>query len=124
MSRVEAVKDIQIRALNQHDPPIIEAAFAKMGWTKPASKYRRYLEEEAGGTRTCLVATWNGQFAGYVTVNWQPPYPGLAGRNIPEIQDLNVLAEFRRKGIATRLLDHAEELVARRSSVVGILRAH
>ena len=120
MLHVSISDSIQIRSLSDEDPPVIEAAFAKMGWTKPASKYRRYLEEEKAGTRTCLVATWDGQFAGYVTVNWQPPYPGFADRDIPEIQDLNVLKEFRQKSIATRLLDHAEEFVARRSGVVGI----
>ncbi len=39
---------------------------------------------------------------------------------IPEIQDLNVLPPFRRKGIATMLLDRAEAEVACRSDVVGI----
>jgi GNAT superfamily N-acetyltransferase len=120
MVDVNMAEPIQIRSLNEQDPPVIEAAFTRMGWTKPASKYRRYLKEEAAGSRTCLVATWNGQFAGYVTVNWEPPYPGLADRKIPEIQDLNVLVDFRRQGIATRLLDRAEELVAHRSSIVGI----
>ncbi|MDQ2841742.1 MAG: GNAT family N-acetyltransferase [Acidobacteriota bacterium] len=39
---------------------------------------------------------------------------------IPEIQDLNVLPGFRRKGIATQLLDRAECEIASRSEVVGI----
>lgn len=62
----------------------------------------------------------DGQFAGHVTVNWQPAYAALATMNIPEIQDLNVLRKFRRRGIATRLLDHAEREAACRSDVVGI----
>jgi len=72
------------------------------------------------GTRTCFVATVDGQFAGYVTVNWRSTYAGFADLNIPEIQDLNVIATYRRKGIAIRLLDRAEAEVARRSVVVGI----
>lgn len=63
------VPAIQVRSLNEDDPPIIAAAFESMGWTKPEAQYRRYLDEEAVGTRICLVATVNGQFAGYVTVN-------------------------------------------------------
>jgi GNAT superfamily N-acetyltransferase len=66
------------------------------------------------------VATVDGQFAGYVTVNWAPTYPAFAEQKIPDIQDLNVLPEFRRKGVATRLLDQAEEEISRRSSVAGI----
>src|SRR5260370_30481259 len=72
------------------------------------------------GTRTCFVATIDGQFAGYVTINWRPTYAGFADLHIPEIQDLNVLTTYRRKGIASRLLDRAESEAARRSGVVGI----
>jgi GNAT superfamily N-acetyltransferase len=111
---------IQIRSLNQHDPPVIEAAFASIGSVKPEAKYQLYLEQEAAGNRTCLVATVDGKFAGYVTINRRPTYPGFAELEIPEIQDLNVLPAFRRRGIASRLLDLAEAQAARRYCVVGI----
>ena len=62
----------------------------------------------------------DGQFAGYLTVNWRPTYAGFADLNIPEIQDVNVLTTYRRKGIASRLLDRAEGEAARRSVVIGI----
>jgi GNAT superfamily N-acetyltransferase len=111
---------IQIRLLEESDPPSIAAAFTKMGWKKPETQYRHYLHEQMAGTRTCFLGIIDRQFAGYVTVNWRPTYPGFADLNIPEIQDLNVLTEFRREGIASRLLDRAETEAARRSSVVGI----
>jgi len=117
---VEKAETIQIRLLQESDPPSIAAAFKKMGWKKPEAQYQRYLQEQMAGTRTCFVATIDGQFAGYVTVNWRPTYAGFADLNIPEIQDLNVLTTYRRKGVASRLLDLAEEEVARRSGVVGI----
>ncbi|HZW94664.1 MAG TPA: GNAT family N-acetyltransferase [Candidatus Eremiobacteraceae bacterium] len=117
---MENAETIQIRLLEESDPPSIAAAFKKMGWKKPEAQYQRYLQEQMVGTRTCFVATIDGQFAGYVTVNWRPTYPGFADLNIPEIQDLNVLTMYRRKGIASRLLDRAEAEVARRSGVVGI----
>ena len=111
---------IHIRLLEEDDAPSIAGAFQSMGWNKPESQYRGYFHEQVGGTRTCFVASIQGQFAGYVTLNWQPAYSGFVDRNIPEIQDLNVLANFRRKGVATRLLDHAEEEAARRATAVGI----
>jgi GNAT superfamily N-acetyltransferase len=117
---VTDVESIHIRLLEEGDPPSIAAAFQNMGWNKPEGQYRRYLHEQVAGTRTCFVATIDGQFAGYVTVNWQPTYAGFADLNIPEIQDLNVLAKFRRRRIASRLLDRAEEAAARHSAVVGI----
>jgi len=111
---------VQIRLLGESDPASITAAFANMGWNKPESQFRRYLHEQVAGTRTCFVAIIDGQFAGYVTVNWEPIYAGFADLNIPEIQDLNVLTKYRRKGIASSLLDRAETEAARRSGVVGI----
>src|SRR5258708_9472440 len=117
---MENAETVQIRLLEESDPPSIAAAFKNMGWNKPETQYRRYLHEQAAGTRTCFVAIFDGQFAGYVTVNWRPTYAGFADLNIPEIQDLNVLTTYRRKGIASRLLDGAEGEAARRSGVVGI----
>lgn len=111
---------IEIRALNDGDPEIISAAFTGVGAGKPVAQYRKYVAEQMTGTRTCLVVTVGGQFAGYVTVNWTPTYLPFAEQKIPEIQDLNVLARFRRKGLATQLLERAEEEISRRSSVAGI----
>ena len=117
---MENAETVQIRLLEESDPPSIAAAFKIMGWNKPETQYRRYWHEQVAGIRTCFVAVVDWQFAGYVTVNWQPDYVGFAGLNIPEIQDLNVLTTYRRKGIACRLLDRAEGEAARRSGVVGI----
>jgi GNAT superfamily N-acetyltransferase len=117
---MENAETIQIRLLEESDPPSIAAAFKKMGWKKPEPQYQRYLQEQMAGTRTCFVSIFDGQFAGYVTVNWRPTYAGFADLKIPEIQDLNVLTTYRRKGIASRLLDRAEGEAARRSGVVGI----
>jgi GNAT superfamily N-acetyltransferase len=111
---------IQIRPLLDDDPAMIAAAFQRIGWKKTEAQYRRYLEEQAAGRRVCRVAIVDGRFAGYVTLNWQPTYPPFTEAGIPEIQDLNVLPEFQRQGIAMRLLDEVEALAAGRSSTVGI----
>jgi GNAT superfamily N-acetyltransferase len=117
---MDIAQNLEIRPLNEHDPFVIAAAFAQMGWNKPEAQYRQYLSEQASGARTCLVALVDGQFAGYLTVNRRPTYPGFAKLNIPEIQDLNILLQFRRQGIASHLLDRAEAEVARHSGIVGI----
>ena len=106
--------------MEEPDPAVISAAFAQIGWNKPEAHFRQYLSEQQAGARTCYVALIRDQFAGYVTVNWRPSYPGFSDQKIPEIQDLNVLPQFRGQGIASRLLDRAEMDVARYSNVVGI----
>ena len=112
--------EVYIRPLESKDVAPMAAAFTAIGWNKPASKYERYLKEQSNGERVTLVAFVRDQFAGYLNVVWQPSYAPFRESGIPEIQDFNVLPQFRRKGIGTQLMDRAEQLAAERSPVVGI----
>lgn len=111
---------LTIRSLVEDDAQVISESFARIGWSKPAEQYVRYVTEQHEGVRECWIALAGGSFAGYVTIRWSPDYLGLVGSGVPEIQDLNVLPEFRKRGIASRLLDFAETEAGRRSHVVGI----
>jgi GNAT superfamily N-acetyltransferase len=102
------------------DPPVISAAFAAIGWTKPVSLYEHYLAQREEGRRLAWVAESDGEFAGYVTLLWTSAYPPFADRAIPEVADLAVLPAYRRHGIGNALLDQAESAAAARSPVVGI----
>jgi GNAT superfamily N-acetyltransferase len=110
----------EVRPLRASDPAVIEAAFAAIGWSKPAAQYERYLQEQQAGHRHVFVAWVGDAFAGYVTLNWHPEYPPFRAERIPEIQDFNVLPAFRRRRIGSALLDAAEALAAERVGVVGI----
>jgi GNAT superfamily N-acetyltransferase len=98
----------------------IAAAFATLGWNKPAAQYERYLADQEAGVRTVLVARMGGVFAGYVTIFWQSDYPPFAAEGIPEIRDFNVLPAFRRRHIGAGLMDEAERLIALSAPVAGI----
>ena len=111
---------IKIRLLEAQDIIIIAAAFAGIGWNKPASQYERYLAEQVKGERVVLVAYRGKDCVGYVTIQWKSDYPPFAEKSIPEIQDLNVLPAFRRKGLASALVDEAEKRIFERSKVAGI----
>jgi GNAT superfamily N-acetyltransferase len=111
---------IMIRELEEKDILPIAAAFASIGWNKPVSQYQRYLAEQSEDLRKVFIGFENDVFAGYLTVLWKSNYPLFAAKNIPEINDFNVLPEFRRKGIGTKLMDEAERLVSERSKIVGI----
>jgi GNAT superfamily N-acetyltransferase len=67
-----------------------------------------------------LVAWCGTGVCGYANVVWQPDYPLFRDAGIPEIQDLNVLPAFRNRGIASRIMDAAEEVIAARSPLAGI----
>jgi GNAT superfamily N-acetyltransferase len=111
---------VQIRVLSGNDPKIISSAFQRAGILKSEAQYQRYFSEQSAGARNCLLATIETEFAGYLTVNWSPAYVVFAESGIPEIEDLNVLPAFRRRGIATLLLDQAEREILVRSTVAGI----
>jgi ribosomal protein S18 acetylase RimI-like enzyme len=99
----------------------IVAAFAVFGWHgKDRTQYEGYLREQNAEARVVLVARTESTFAGYVTVKWRSKYPPFCDSNIPEIQDLNVLPQYRRKHIGARLMDEAERLISTRSAIAGI----
>lgn len=112
--------NFEIHELKKEHIKEIAEAFKKIGWNKPASQYQRYLKEQTAGKRVVLVAFYNGKFAGYVTIVWQSKYPNFKKNNIPEIVDLNVLPEYQRQKIGTRLIDEAEKIIVKKSKVAGI----
>ncbi|MEO7046661.1 MAG: GNAT family N-acetyltransferase, partial [Ferruginibacter sp.] len=44
-------------------------------------------------------------------MKWQSEYKPFFLKNIPEIADLNVLPDFRKKGIVTMLISRCEQMV-------------
>jgi GNAT superfamily N-acetyltransferase len=115
-----AVHSLIIREMVEADCAVISGAFAEQGWNKPFSQYQAYLQECHAEQRVALIAEYEGQFAGYVTVIWVLDYPPFRAAQIPEIADFNVLLKYRRRGIGTALLDEAEKRIAARSTVAGI----
>ncbi len=113
--------NITIRLLEAGDIQLMASSFAKTGSkSKTTSLYEGYLAEQERGERVVLVAFSGQDFSGYLTIHWQSDYPPFAEKGIPEIQDLNVLPGFRRRGIASKLVDEVEKRIFERSEIVGI----
>ena len=109
------------RRARAEDVEWIEAAFPQMGSHKPEGYFGGLVRLQARDALVFLVAEApHGEYAGHLKLIWEPDYPGFRERGIPEIQDLNVLSQFRRKHVATLLVDEAERLAGERSSQVGI----
>ncbi len=111
---------VLVRPLTETDIPQIVEAFYTIHWDKPASLFKRYLQEQESGERLVWLALKQELPAGYITLKWQSLYPPFHDQNIPEIVDLNVLPPFRRCGIGSLLLDKAETEAATQSDQVGI----
>ena len=111
---------IKIKLLKAPDIPIITSVFRHTVWKTPASYFEGLLAAQDRGERLVLVACYQNKFAGFVYIRWQSDYPPFAEKAIPEISDLRVLPEFRRRGVATALVDEAEKRIFEKSSVAGI----
>lgn len=83
----------------EHIKPVFEEGY-----------FARCLQEQEGGKRAVFLAERDGLAAGYTIYNRRPQYALYKRLEIPEIQDLNVLPEYRREGIGTALIRHCEDL--------------
>lgn len=110
----------ELRHMLAADAAAISRAFLSIGQVRSEWQFLDYVAEREVGIRDAWVATWDGILVGMVTLHWNPLYAGIAGRGIPEIQDLMVLPAYRRRGVATRLLDLAERSAALRVAYVAI----
>jgi len=111
---------LQIRKMIGKDAPLISAAFSALGWHKPVSQYERYFAEQEFSKRVVLVAFVDSDLAAYGNIVWESRYASFKDQRIPEITDLNVLPHFRRRGIATALMDRFEAMIFERCDTAGI----
>ena len=114
------ISDLIIRRLEADDIQPIASAFQELGWHKPASQYEQYLQEQTHAQRAVAVAFYKGLFSGYLTICWTSKYPPFQAAQVPEIVDLNVLPQYRRRGIGTALMNLAEDEIRQVSASAGI----
>ncbi len=57
-----------------------------------------------------IAKSCEGDIIGYGFLNWKPKYRVYEQLNIPEIQDLNVLKDYRRQGIGKRMIEKCEDI--------------
>jgi GNAT superfamily N-acetyltransferase len=82
---------------------------------------RRYLAGHSEPEGTSLVATRGPEVIGLVAIMWESNYAGFRHRGIPLVHQVAVAGPFRRQGVATLLMDAAEQLARdRRIATLGI----
>lgn len=111
---------IVLRKIQLSDCQIISDAFQRQGWEKPTSQYMHYFTLQASGERDVIIAEYQNEFAGYLTINWQPGYPFFKEKRIPEVVDFNVLKKYQRLGVGTVLMDEAERRIKQVADYAGI----
>ena len=109
-----------IRLLEESDIGVIPRAFNEHHWAKSKALFARYLEEQKEGKRFIWVAYQDQKCAGYITLKMESRYEPFLDKNIPEINDFNVLPTYRRQGIGLQLLKKAELQVSKASDIIGL----
>ena len=113
-------EDKMIRLLEELDIPLIIKAFAEANWPKPIALFEQYFKEQTEGKRFIWVAYVADRPAGYITLKMESKYQPFLDKNIPEINDFNVLPSYRRQGIGLQLLKMAELEASKTSDVIGL----
>jgi GNAT superfamily N-acetyltransferase len=82
---------------------------------------RRYLADHAEPDGISLIATSGSDAVGYLAIVWEPSYTGFQSRGIPLVHQIAVGGPWRRRGVATLLMDAAETVARDRgTSTLGI----
>jgi GNAT superfamily N-acetyltransferase len=92
------------------------------GWVSDgAAEARAYLAGHAEPAGASLIAVHGDDVAGYVAIVWESNFAGFRDRGIPLVHQLAVAGPFRRQGVATLLMDAAEQLAGERGvTTLGI----
>src|SRR5947209_13510886 len=104
----------QIRQLNGNDVETIVATNGGAAWNGGLKKWNRRLAEHEAGQRIVLLALQEPDILAYGSILWSPPYQPFREGGIPEIQDLVVAEQHRRRGIGSRLIAALEHLARER----------
>lgn len=106
----------KIREATPLDIPVLYDLYTQLG--KRDDGYFEYAFEK--GTSIYLIEA-GATPAGFCLLNWTPRYALYNRLEIPEIQDLNILPAFRRRGLATALIKWCEGLArAKGKETIGI----
>jgi GNAT superfamily N-acetyltransferase len=85
------------------------------------ARAREHFSGHAEGQAETFLAWVNGHLAGYLTLRWESHNPLFREQHIPLIHHLGVFPQYQRRGIASRLMDAAEHLIATRATQAGIV---
>lgn len=101
--------DTDVRIMHYNDIPLICLADGDES-QKNITYLKRQLDNQQKQECSALLALYHGEVSGYVFLYYQCRWGGLGGCKIPSVVDLIVFKKYRRKKIATILLDLAEDI--------------
>jgi GNAT superfamily N-acetyltransferase len=80
-----------------------------------------HFQDHENGESTTILGYEDGRMVGIVTIRWHSRYPLFRDRNIPLIQNIEIRYEDRGRGLGNAILERAEQEIARRSPLAGLV---
>lgn len=106
---------------SEEESALLDKAFSRIyPWYSSRDYFMDCLEENRQGKRITLLAFYGDKLAGCCHLLLYSEYPYFRDHNIPEINDLNVFPEFRRRRIASKLFDELERIASRNYPSIGL----
>lgn len=112
--------DIHIERVAPTELAEVIQLFTEQVYPAHPEEAHRHFAGHTQGQADTFLAWIAGSLAGYLTIRWQSNHPQFRQQNIPLIHHLAVFPQFQRQGIASRLMDAAEQLIATRATQAGI----
>lgn len=112
--------DIRLKDIEEQDCERLAEVFLTKGYDESMHLYQTYLSDATVGIKDVILACSLDEIVGYVVINWQSSYEDFKEEGIPEIQDIQVLSNWRRKGIATKLMDEAEKRATNKANYCAV----
>lgn len=103
-------KEAIIRPMHETDIHVISIDHC-LSWSsiqETKEKWSRYYRDQQSNIRTVGIVEQGSKILGYGSLLLKSQYPYFAG--IPEIHDVWIYKEYRRKGLGSRLISWLEEL--------------
>lgn len=104
------METIKLRTASLDDIPKLWDMVLGLGQSKSDGYFDRALDYQKAGKRLVIIASIDGVDVAYGMLAWEPKYTFFRKMDIPEIQDLNVLRSYRRRGVASLIIKHCEDL--------------
>jgi GNAT superfamily N-acetyltransferase len=115
------INDLILKRLDKEDYIAdVTEKFKRHGIKKEEGYFERCYTENISKERATVLAYYKGVLAGCCHLIEKSNYPFFSEECIPEINDLNVFPEYRRKGIADKIIDELEKIASESSDTVGI----
>jgi GNAT superfamily N-acetyltransferase len=113
--------EIEIRPAEEHQLDFLEAEFSPNDLSR---HHHQRHDVQKSGDGVYLIAWYNARPIGHFLLEWAGPGEDPTGEYpspTPYLGAVQVRPEYRRKGVATQLIRHAEELVRDRGfSRIGL----